>query len=143
MRGLILIFILGFMVNICFAETCRAVYRDDGGVSIIVPAQKSRNKDESEDKWLNRIFNQSQENDSRLIGRDFEDIDCSTLPSRQDRNSWTGRKGEGVSVDLVKKKKNDDEKLIKDEIEKSKNSKERKDAVDKLKAEGKLPLDFN
>ena len=78
----------------------RIIYREDGGVSVIVPAPKSRRKDESEVDWLERVFAKATPE-----GVDFEDVDegINPLPSRRFRNAWS--KGiDGFEVDLPKAK---------------------------------------
>lgn len=66
------------------AETIRAVYRNDGGVSITTP--------------------QCDMEKVGLSGLSYEDFDDSQLPSKDFRDAWTGEKGKGVWVDEKKKK---------------------------------------
>lgn len=82
----------------------RVVYRADGGVSVIYPVLQSRLKDETEEQWLDRVFTRAMEKQDKLRGQPYDDIDSLQLPSREDRNAWEGKKGEGVKVNLVKAK---------------------------------------
>jgi len=112
----------------------RVVYRADNGVSIIYPALNSRRADEMETDWLERVFTKCMHGD--LEGRPYDDIDLSELPqSREDRDAWTGRKGQGIWVDKKKAQKlkmeKQHQKLIKEEIEKI--------AIERLEARGLLP----
>ena len=78
----------------------RIIYREDGGVSVVIPAPKSRREDESEVDWLERVFAKATPE-----GADFEDIDeeINLLPSRRFRNAWA--KGlNGLEVNLPKAK---------------------------------------
>lgn len=79
----------------------RIIYREDGGVSVIIPAPKSRQKGESEAKWLKRVFSKATPE-----GVKFKDVDTAInpLPNRRFRNAWS--KGpEGLEVNLIKAKK--------------------------------------
>ena len=117
---------------------CRKVYNIDGTIIVIHPAPKSRMKFESENDWLNRIFTRIMEKSPDLIGRDFDDVDSTTLPSREFRNAWRGSKGQPIRIDAIEKAKIINEKLIIDEIEKSK----RDQAISNLKVRGELPPNF-
>ena len=84
----------------------RILYQEDGTVSIIHPAPKSRRKDESESDWLKRVFDKATPE-----GVEYEDVNKSTLPqSREFRSAWTGKKGKGIRIDKVKKQEIMDEK---------------------------------
>ena len=80
----------------------RIIYRQDGGISIVIPAPKSRRKNESEQKWLDRIFNKMTP--INIIG--FKDIDekINPLPNRRFRNAWS-KGSRGIKVSLAKAKK--------------------------------------
>ena len=79
----------------------RIVYRSDGGISVIHPAPNSRREKESEAEWLERVFTKAMKYDK---GCDYDDIDSSELPqTRKYRDAWTGSKGNGISIDTVKK----------------------------------------
>ena len=105
----------------------RVLYKDNGSVAVIHPAPKSRRKDESEVDWLNRVLGKATPE-----GIDFEDMDDSQLPSREDRNAWTKKQGGGVKVNTVKAKAIKDEVKRQDLIEKEKT----KLAEASLKAKG-------
>ena len=77
----------------------RIIYREDGGVSVITPAPKSRRKDETEAEWLKRVFDKATPE-----GAEYEDVGKDKIPkSREFRGAWTGKKGKGISIDKVKK----------------------------------------
>lgn len=97
----------------------RAIFRNDGGVSIIRPATKSRKKDESEAAWLKRVFERCTK-EAGLEGFPFEDIDSKDLPSRDDRKYWTKKTSGGIKVDSSKKKSDEDSKTKKRDTLKSK-----------------------
>ena len=77
----------------------RIIYREDGGVSIITPALKSKRDDETKAEWLKRVFDKATPE-----GVEYEDVEGSKIPQdREFRNAWTGEKGKGISIDKVKK----------------------------------------
>jgi len=77
----------------------RILYNKNGTISIIHPAPKSRRPDETEADWLKRVFDKATPE-----GVEYEDVEKSELPqSREFRNAWTGKKGNGISIDEVKK----------------------------------------
>jgi len=77
----------------------RIIYREDGGVSIIMPAPKSKREDETKAEWLKRVFDKATPE-----GVEYEDVADSKIPKdREFRNAWTGRKGQEISIDKVKK----------------------------------------
>lgn len=115
----------------------RVIYRPDKSVVVIHPALKSKRSDETEDEWLERVFNKGMQCD--LKGLPYDDVDSSELPQeREDRDAWTGKKGKGVSIDEVKAAKLQANKEVKAKIAK----KIRDIAIDQLKAEGELPSDY-
>ena len=76
----------------------RIIYREDGGVSVVYPAPKSRGKGETEEQWLERVFTKATPE-----GADYDDVDASTLPqNRDDREAWEGSKGTGVVINQEK-----------------------------------------
>jgi len=83
-------------------EKVRVLYRDDGGVSVVHPAPKSKREDETEEQWLNRVFTKATPD-----GLTFKDIDMKTepLPDRRFREAWSnGTNGNTIEVDLDKAK---------------------------------------
>ena len=77
----------------------RIIYREDGGVSVITPAPKSKRDNETEAEWLKRVFDKATPE-----GAEFEDVEDSKIPQdREFRGAWTGKKGKGISIDKVKK----------------------------------------
>lgn len=116
----------------------RVVYNKDNTVSIIHPAPKSRRDGESESEWLDRVFTKATPKNV-----EYDDIDNSELPKdRKDRNSWTGTKNKGVSVDQNKAQKVRDEKETRFKIDKRKEEILEQQAVDALIASGDLPSNF-
>lgn len=80
---------------------CRIVYHPNRSVAIIRPAPKSKAPDETEDAWLNRVFAKAMT--GALSGLPYDDVDIATLPpTRENREAWEGRKGEGVTVNQTK-----------------------------------------
>ena len=111
----------------------RVVYKPDKSVSVIHPAPKSKRKDETEKKWLERVFNKSMQGE--LKGLPYDDMDSSKLPqSREDRNAWEGEKGKGISVNLAKAEQIKKEKIKTELIQ----EKIKEIAVKELEEEGKL-----
>lgn len=107
-------------------EKVRVVYRNDGGVSVVYPAPKSRRSTETEEQWLKRVFTKSiqpqYDKDGNqvnpLVGCEYDDIDSSELPqSREDRDAWTGEKGKGISVDEIKAVKLKKERELEEKIQ--------------------------
>ena len=83
---------------------CRIVYRADGGISVIHPAPNSRRKDETKAEWLERVFAKAVVDQDDLYGQEYDDVEESEIPSdRKHRDAWTGSKGNGISIDAVKK----------------------------------------
>ena len=77
----------------------RIIYKPDGSVGIIHPAPKSKRKDETEEQWLKRVFDKATPEDV-----EYEDVEDSKIPQdREFRDAWIGKKGEGISIDEVKK----------------------------------------
>lgn len=118
-------------------DKVRVVYKLDKSVSIIHPAPKSKRKDETEEEWLERVFNKAQQGE--LKGLPYDDIDDSELPqSREDRNAWEGEKGRGVYINREKADQLTVEKSNNEMI----NKRIRSSVIDELKAEGELPSDY-
>ena len=138
MKKIIIALILLSLTTPAFAGKVRVVYKPDGSISVIHPSPNSQERGETESQWLNRVFNKTQKNDSKLAGLPFDDIEESVLPDRNYRDAWRGSKGSGVAINEQKRGEIEQERLIKAKILDGK----RKDAVVDLKAEGKLPSDF-
>lgn len=111
----------------------RVLYKPDKTVAIIHPAPKSKRPDESEAKWLKRVFNKVMQGE--LKGLPYDDIDSSELPqSRENRDAWEGEKGKSIYINVKKAKaqreKREKERLIQEKVEQI--------AIRELKEEGKL-----
>jgi len=79
----------------------RIIKKQDNSISIIHPAIKSRRLDETEDKWLKRVFDKAIATQN-FKGLDYIDIDASELPnSREYRNAWE-LKGDKISLNTAK-----------------------------------------
>ena len=64
--------------------TKRIVYvRDDGGISIIIPAPEAASQEETEDQFVSRIAAKDVP-----PGKSFFIVDAASIPSRRFRNSW-------------------------------------------------------
>ncbi|MCK5608734.1 hypothetical protein KAR91_43050 [Candidatus Pacearchaeota archaeon] len=88
---------------------------------------------ESEEQWMERVMTENPRSSSSEI------IDNSELPqSREDRDAWTGKKGEGVSIDQGKAEELRTNKDAKTKIGK----KIRNMAIESLKDEGELSPDY-
>ncbi len=111
--------------------TVRVIYnKKNKNVSIITPCIQSKKKDETEQQWLDRVFNKYVPQEEDI---EYEDMDSSELPST-DRNAWEGEKGVGVYINQTKLatlKKESDEKIL---IEQEKEIL----AIDSLKKKGKI-----
>ena len=111
----------------------RILYNIDKTISVIHPAPKSRRKDETENEWLERVFNKATP-----LGIEYDEIDDSELPTREDRNAWEGEKGKGISVNTIKaqliKTERNQEILIQKKI--------RDNAIADLQTEGVIPNNF-
>lgn len=79
---------------------CRVVYKLDDSVSVIHAAPKSRRADETEAAWLERAFAKAMS--GSLQGLPYDDVDSATLPTREHRDAWEGKQGEGISVNQAK-----------------------------------------
>jgi len=116
----------------------RVVYRPDKTVAIIHPAPKSRRiLFEFEYEWLERVFTKTM--NLKFPGLPYDDMDFSEIPqSREDRDAWEGEKGKGITINQVKadaaREKITNEIKIQNKI--------KEQAIDALKAEGKLPEDY-
>lgn len=115
----------------------RIVYKSDKSIAVIHPAPMRKNFKGSEQEWLEYVLNKAM--DQSLKGLSYDDVDISELPqSREDRNAWTGEKGEGISIDQVKATKLRTNKQAKMKIDK----KIRRKAIDDLINEGELSADY-
>lgn len=74
----------------------RVIYNADKTVKIVYPVSASKKKNETEEQWLNRVFNKVTSPDDV-----FDDIDKSELPTT-DRGGWEGEKGKGVWINQDK-----------------------------------------
>ena len=83
-----------FVCGLVRAETVRVVYKLDDSVAVIYYALGSK---------LARVeaFDRIME-EAGFGGLEYEDIDSSKLPTREDRNAWTKKIGGGVKVDQAK-----------------------------------------
>jgi hypothetical protein len=116
----------------------RVVYRPDKSVAVLYPAFKTKELDETEEQFLNRVFTKMMK-ESELAGLEYDDIDSSELPAtREDRNAWEGEKGKKIKINNEKVKKDKDKKLVDNEMAKVL----RQNTIDKLKTEGKLLQDY-
>lgn len=115
----------------------RVVYKPDQSVPIIYPAPKSIRKNETKEEWFERVFIKIMQGELKDLP--YDDIDSFELPqTREDRDAWTGQKGEGVSIDQEKAIKLKINKETKAKI----NNKIRDMAIESLKMNGELPEDY-
>lgn len=102
----------------------RVVYRNDGGVSVIYPV-----KEGNFDKAIQ----------GELKGLPYKDIDGSELPqSRENREAWERDDAKGVKVNPIKAIQIKEVRERKELIAKEKERILEKQAIDNLKAEGKI-----
>ncbi len=77
----------------------RAIKQLDGSISVIYPARKSKNDNETEDQWLERVFEQSTP-----VGLKYLDINIDNVPlDRTFRNAWS-LISKKITVDMPKAK---------------------------------------
>lgn len=77
----------------------RILYNEDGTVSVIHPAPKSKRSGETEQQWLKRVFDKATPS-----GINYEDVPKENIPiDRTFRQAWTGEKGKGIIINEVKK----------------------------------------
>ena len=88
----------------------RVIYKEDGSVSVVYPAIKSRKATETENEWLERVFSKATPENA-----DYEDMESSELPDQTDRDAWEKRPGGGIRISNRKKKEVMDRRLIDDE----------------------------
>jgi hypothetical protein len=89
------------LISLGYAEKVRILYKPDKSVAIIHPAPNSRRTNETEAEWLQRVFEEAMVDD--LAGLEYDDVDISELPtSREHRDEWEGKKGEGVKINQDK-----------------------------------------
>jgi len=90
----------------------RVISNPDKSVIVIHPAPKSKRLDETEDKWLERVFSKATPE-----GLPYKDIDSSELPTREDRNAWEYDiidkkiKVNSVKAEKIRKAKEREEKI--------------------------------
>ena len=111
------------------------VYNPDKTVSVIHPMTKARIKGESVNTFLERVYQETVK-DTELEGRPYDIIDKSELPDREGRDSWEGEKGEGITVNTIKKAKKEKDKLRKSLIDERAEKKAKEAAEAELIAEG-------
>lgn len=77
----------------------RIIKREDGGIAVVIPAPKSRRKDEAEQTWLARVFAKATP-----IDVEYVDVPASVIPSdRTFRDAWE-KNGNGIAVNMAKAK---------------------------------------
>ena len=133
---------LFLLPSLGFAETVRVVQHIDGSVTIIHPVANSRQTGESEQDWLERVFNKAMEGE--LSGLVYKDIPKSELiQTREYKNDWEGDSiNSKVKVNSTKVDKIRNDKLINKRINENENQTERTKAIAELKVEGSLPTDY-
>lgn len=100
----------------------RIVYRVDGGVTVIHPVD-GMDYGYACDKAMH----------GELEGRPYDDVDGGEVPTdRKYRDAWTGSKGNGISIDAVKKVEIDAKPVYTEEQEAQIHAKMREMAVTEL-----------
>ena len=94
----------------------RILINPDKSISVIHPAPKSKRENETEEQWLERVFNKATPE-----GVEFEDIDKSELPeNREERVGWEKEKGKPITINKIKadkwKKDREDEFAVQEEL---------------------------
>lgn len=138
LSSVVFVLLLFVVVSVSNAETVRVFYKPDKSVVIIHPAPKSKVPTETEEQWLERVFNQATESNG-LGGLPYEDIDSSLLPAeRSERSAWEGSIGQPISVNQDKAN------AASNNTENNKKIKAaaRQIAIDSLKESGGLPADY-
>jgi len=138
----ILLWVVIFLLSVVSAnaEKIRVIYKPDNSIITIIPAPNSKLPDETEEQWLERVFNKAQDT-PELNGLPYDDIDRSGLPAG-DGLGWKGKKGKGVWVDNAKVEKIKQEKLISKKAVEIKDKELKKKAIEQLKQEKRLPEDY-
>ncbi len=113
----------------------RILYLANEKIAVIIPALNSKRPNENEEDFLKRTFEKAQQNIPFI---EFEDVEDSTLPSREFRNAWRGSKITGIKIDSTEKQKIENERKINNKIE----SKQRNEAINDLQISGDLPADY-
>ena len=90
----------------------RVVYKPDKSVAVLHYSPKSKLSQEEAFAKMTK--------EAGLEGLDYEDLDSSQLPSREDRNAWEGEKGKGIKVNQAKAQQKKDAKERKRLIEEEK-----------------------
>lgn len=91
--------------------TVRAYQASDGSVRVVHPNSRQKEEDETEEKFLTRIFADAEDRDPTLKGLPFVEIDTTDLPPREQscvecggthsvRDQWR-ISGERVAVDTT------------------------------------------
>ena len=76
----------------------RIVYKSDNSVAVIYPIPESKHINETENEWLNRVFNKAMCNELKHL--EYDDIDIEKLPkTRKNRDSWRGKKGQDIWIE--------------------------------------------
>lgn len=99
----------------------RVWYHPDGKVSVSHPDKRPEKKPDGMtiDEWAGKQLNDVAKKAPQFQGLDFDDVDSSTLPIRdENRNRWRGSKGQGVRVDNTVILRQDIEKDLDDEFAK-------------------------
>lgn len=114
--------------------TVRIFHKADGSLTIRHLAPKSRLLNETITQWENRLLNKNM---PEYV--EYEDIDSSELPENiEDRPFWTKEVGGNFSVDVVKRERYNQLRLIENE----KKEIVEQQAIDSLKGKGDLPQDY-
>lgn len=89
------------------------------------------------------------ETNPELQNVDYEDIEREDMPTTDDpdlkerfRETWIRKVGGGIEIDQEKVIKIKQDKLIREEMAETEEKKKRQKAINKLKVEGLLPLDY-
>ena len=92
MKKIILLIGFCFVVSNVNAEQVRVVYRSDKSIAIISPSKGG--------DYNIKVLDCMKSNG--LEGMEYEDMDSSLLPSRENRNAWEGKKGKEIKVNPAK-----------------------------------------
>lgn len=100
-------------------------YRPDKSVLVTTPAIKSKRLNETEEQWLDRVFEKARSpqydkkgNQVNMIyGLPYDIVEHTELPqTREDREGWEGEKGKGITINAEKSKAYKDHCLILKEV---------------------------
>lgn len=78
-------------------DKCRVILKEDGTVAVVYPAIKAKKKEETEGKFLDRVYGKALKG-TGLESLPYKDMEVSELPDVTKRAKWR-HDGTNVAVD--------------------------------------------